>query len=353
MQNAFFRRASVLLFFIVFFVGLLYLVLQEPHAIKPAASKNEKATQVKDVSPLSIEAMRNRTYPGSEFVILETLSPGTNYKRYIASYLSDGLKINGLLTVPEGSPPEGGFPAIIFNHGYIPPEEYQTTQRYIAYQDGFSRSGYVTFKSDYRGNGDSEGNPEGAYFSPAYTVDVLNALSSVKKLPYVNKNKIGMWGHSLGGNLTQRALVVDPNDIKAAVIWSGVVGSYEDFFRDWWSKRQPQSFTPSTREINANRPSRQSFIAKYGDPDQKNPFWDSISPTTYLSDIKAPIQLHQGLNDETVPYQLAKDFESELKAAGKTPEVYFYPGNDHNLSQSFDLAMQRSVDFFDTYLKNK
>ncbi len=49
--------------------------------------------------------------------------------------------------------PDNGRPAIIFNHGYIPPEVYRTTERYVAYQDGFARNGYVTFKSDYRGHG--------------------------------------------------------------------------------------------------------------------------------------------------------------------------------------------------------
>lgn len=42
--------------------------------------------------PLSIESMRNREYPGSEIVVEQTLSPGSNYKRYIASYISGGVK---------------------------------------------------------------------------------------------------------------------------------------------------------------------------------------------------------------------------------------------------------------------
>ena len=121
-----------------------------------------------------------------------------NYRQFLASYQSDGLKINALLTVPNGEKPENGWPAIIFNHGYIPPEEYKTTERYVAYVDGFARNGYIVFKPDYRGHGDSEGNPEGAYYSPAYTIDVLNAVASVKKFKDADPNKIGMWGHSMG-----------------------------------------------------------------------------------------------------------------------------------------------------------
>jgi dipeptidyl aminopeptidase/acylaminoacyl peptidase len=41
----------------------------------------------------------------------------------------------------------------------------------------------------------------------------------------------------------------------------------------------------------------------------------------------------------------------KLKKAGKEAEYYTYPGNDHNISQSFSLAMQRSLAFFDKYVK--
>ena len=76
--------------------------------------------------------MRQGTYPGSDIVIVKELAPGSNYRRYYAYYLSEGLKIYALLTVPNGDITSGGFPAIVFNHGYIPPDVYRTTERYIA-----------------------------------------------------------------------------------------------------------------------------------------------------------------------------------------------------------------------------
>ena len=79
------------------------------------------------------------------------------------SYLSDGLRIYGLLTVPIADKPKNGWPVVIFNHGYIPPTQYRTTERYVAYVDRFAGNGYIVFKSDYRGNGLSEGQPEGSY----------------------------------------------------------------------------------------------------------------------------------------------------------------------------------------------
>ena len=46
---------------------------------------------------------------------------------------------------------------VIFNHGYIPPAQHRTTERYVAYVDAFARNGYIVFRSDYRGHGNSEG----------------------------------------------------------------------------------------------------------------------------------------------------------------------------------------------------
>ncbi len=306
-------------------------------------------TPQQPLNPLAIQAMRNRSYPGSKLTIEQTLAPGSNYSQYIASYLSDGLKIYALLTVPDGTMPKGGWPVIVFNHGYIPPEIYRTTERYVAYVDAFARNGYVVFKPDYRGNGNSQGSPEGAYYSPAYTVDDLNAISSIKRFSKVNPNKLGVWGHSMGGNITLRDLVVDPKDIKAAVIWGGVVGSYDDLINHW---HHVVPYQPSQRELNLRNRFRQSLFQKYGTPSTDPLFWNSIDPTFFLSDIKAPLQLHQGMADEEVPPVFSEQLYDKMKKLGKNVELFTYPGADHNISEpSFSIAMERSVKFFDAYLK--
>ncbi len=176
--------------------------------------------------------MRQASYPGSEITIVEELRRGATYSRYYVYYLSEGLKIYALLTIPDGEMPVGGWPAIVFNHGYIPPDEYRTTERYIAYVDNLANHGYVVFRIDYRGHDQSEGIASGAYRHPGYTVDVLNAVASLKRFPQADPERIGMWGHSMGGYLTLRAMVISP-DIKAGVIWAGVVGSYSDLLNRW------------------------------------------------------------------------------------------------------------------------
>src|SRR3989344_6487306 len=301
------------------------------------------------LNSLSIEYLRQRNYSGSDITIEETLAAEGNYQRYIASYKSEGLKIYALLTVPNGEKPQNGWPVVIFNHGYISPKEYQTTERYIAYTDAFSRNGFIVFKPDFRGNGNSEGEPEGTYYSPAYTVDDLNALFSIKKYIDANPQKIGVWGHSMGGNIALRDLVVRPDDIKAAVIWAGVVGSYDDLINNW-HRRVPSR--PSGRELSLRNRSRQSIIDQYGTPQSNPAFWNALDPTFYVADIIAPVQLHHGTADEEVPLSFSQMLFNKLKKSGKKVELYTYEGADHNLAEpAFDLAMSRSLQFFDIYLK--
>ncbi len=295
--------------------------------------------------PLSIEAMRAREYPGSDVVIESTLDPGANYNRYIVSYLSEGLKIYALMTVPFGEKPPTGWPVIIFNHGYIPPDQYVTTERYVAYVDQIARSGYIVFRSDYRGHGKSEGDAIGAYSRPDYTIDVLNAVASMKRYADADPNRIGMWGHSMGGYITLRSMVIT-KDIKAGVIWAGVVGSYADLLYNW---RRGTGASPNS----SPRPGswRSTFVEQYGSPEQNPEFWNSISANSYLSEISGPIQLHHGTNDTDVPLEFSETLFYQMLAVNQYVELYKYEGDNHNISNYFSTAMQRTIEFFDRYVK--
>ena len=313
------------------------------------ASPTKTPTSTPTLHPMNILAARETTYPGSVITIEETLEPGANYYRYYAWYESEGLKIYGLLTVPFGEKPANGWPTIVFNHGYIDPRVYKTTERYIAYVDQLARHGYIVFKIDYRGHDRSEGEASGAYGNPGYTRDVLNAVSSLRAFPQADQERIGMWGHSMGGFLTLRAMVISPV-IKAGVIWSGVVGSYPDMICCW---HHPEVGLP-TRTPNPNFRSgwRTQWQTLYGSPEENPAFWMGISANSYLNDLSGPLQLHAGTADEEVPIKFSQDLFQEVLAVGKTGEFYEYPGDNHNLSNYFNLAMQRTIEFFDKYLKD-
>jgi len=326
--------------------ALLAPVAQTTPAPGAAATPSPEPTPI-DASRLTIEYLRQQEYPGSDIVIEQKLAPGVNYDRYITSYRSEGLKIYAMLTVPRGPRPATGWPVIIFNHGYIPPAQYRTTERYVAYVDGFARQGYIVFRPDYRGHGSSEGEAGGAYSSPNYVIDVLNAVASIKKYDAADVNRIGMWGHSMGGWITLRAMVVSP-DIKAGVIWGGVVGSYEDLLEYWRRNRTttaPPGATPSRGGW------RNSLVRQFGEPSENPAFWHTLSPNYFLTDLAGPLQLHHARGDASVPVKLSELLTEQGKAAGMPIELYAYPGDNHNISGNFNRAMAQSVAFFNRWVK--
>lgn len=300
--------------------------------------------------PMSIEAARQGSYPGSEITIEQELEPGSNYRRYYASYRSEGLRIYALLTVPNGEPPDSGWPAIVFNHGYIPPNVYRTTERYVNYVDRLAAAGYIVFRIDYRGHDRSEGQPSGAYGSPGYLVDVLNAVASIQQFPQADPERIGMWGHSMGGYLTLRAMTVSP-DIKAGVIWAGVVGSYPDMLYNW--RRSSSSPRPTPPGGSSARRWRAEWLETFGTPEDNPAFWASVSANAYLADLSGPLQLHHGTADEDVPVEFSETLSQQAQAAGMPVELHLYPGDNHNIANSFNTAMARTVEFFDLYLKGQ
>jgi dienelactone hydrolase len=158
-----------------------------------------------------------------------------------------------------------------------------------------------------------------------------------------------MWGHSMGGSITLQVMVAT-EDVKAGVIWAGMVGSYPEIL-EWWRQRWGTDSLPTPDPETGSRPGVAALVETYGLPDEAPEFWNAISATSFLSDLSGPLQLHHGTADSSVPHVWSEALEERMEAAGQTVEFYSYPGDNHNLSNNFSLAMERSVDFFDTYVK--
>jgi uncharacterized protein len=52
-----------------------------------------------------------------------------------------------------------------------------------------------------------------------------------------------------------------------------------------------------------------------------------------------------------VPWEFSQILYDELMQANRVAELYTYDGDNHNISDNFSLAMQRTIEFFDKYLK--
>jgi pimeloyl-ACP methyl ester carboxylesterase len=124
-----------------------------------------------------------------------------------------GNTMSGLLYIPPNATPQIPAPGILAVHGYINSRE---TQAGFAIE--FARRGYVVLALDQTGHGYSDppafangfGGPDG--------------LAYLRSLEIVDKNNIGLEGHSMGGWTVLAAATAAPNDYKSMVLEGSSTG---------------------------------------------------------------------------------------------------------------------------------
>jgi pimeloyl-ACP methyl ester carboxylesterase len=126
--------------------------------------------------------------------------------------------------IPEIATADNPVPAILNMHGY---------QNDKNVQDPFSielaKRGFVVLATDALGHGDSGGglNVGGWFADPTYVMGNEDALSYMTTLPFVQADKIGVMGHSMGGMNAVKLPGLFPDNVKAVVQQASAPGSPE------------------------------------------------------------------------------------------------------------------------------
>jgi pimeloyl-ACP methyl ester carboxylesterase len=125
-----------------------------------------------------------------------------------------GNTMSALLYVPPNATPQLPAPGILAVHGYINSRE---TQDGFAIE--FARRGYVVLALDQTGHGYSDG--------PAFANGFggPDGLAYLRSLDFVDKNNIGLEGHSMGGWTVLAAAAAMPNDYKSMVLEGSSTGA--------------------------------------------------------------------------------------------------------------------------------
>ena len=168
----------------------------------------------------SIDYLRSRAYGGGQIEFLEVMAQNLYFTRYLMRYPSDGLNIYGFADIPND---EGPHPVIIALHGYIDPAIYYTLDYTTHYADAIASAGYIVLHPNLRGYPPSDNGDN--LFRVGMAIDVLNLIALVQSqsggtdlLRTAMPDRIGMWGHSMGGGITTRVLTVT-DDVRAAVLY--------------------------------------------------------------------------------------------------------------------------------------
>ena len=283
-------------------------------------------------SELSIEHFSEMRLSGTGLTLEYVIARNNAYTQHAISYLSNGLKISGILNIPVG---QGPFPLVIFNHGHIDPSIYVRGRGLRREQDTIAKQGFAVLHTDYRGHGESDPSPmEEKVYDGAleYAMDSANAILAVRaaKLPTVDASRVGMLGHSLGGGVTLAILTGRPDLVTAAALYAPVNADVWENFMRWRSKREEGDNT----------------IAAYGLKDDNPDFWAGLSSQTYLNKIQAPVILFQGSNDKDVPKSWSDDLNARMKELGKDITYIEYEGEGHEFGPKWTDFMQKTAEFF-------
>ena len=287
--------------------------------------------------PDTIPEMSEKNYSGSDLKLGKILEDLPEYTRYEISYKSEGFTISGALNIPNR---DGTFPVLILNHGYYNPRTYDVGEGLSREQDFFAKNGYAVLSTDYRDHAKSDVDPKNDVRPRSgYVEDSINAVNAIKeaKLESLDTNTIGMLGHSMGGGVTLNVMVTKPDTAKAYALLAPINSDYKVNFEKWVSAEWPET--------------AQNFYNIYGKYEENPDVWEKLSAKNYFSRISSPIMLHQGTADREVPVEWSRELETLLKKEGKEITYFEYPGEDHSFIKAQDLAMQRTLDFFDNILK--
>lgn len=304
---------------------------QAPAPFQQATEARPTAT-LDPYDGLSIAALAERSYGGGVVTDLGVLGTTSSFTRYLISYPSDGLTINGFADVPVG---EGPFPVVLVLHGYVEPAGYQIENYTARYAAAFANAGYIAIHPNYRNYAPSDFglNP----FRIGFAVDVLNLIAVVNEqagqpglLQAANPNAVFLWGHSMGGGISLRVITVGA-DVQGAVLYGAMSGDERrnfELIRDVLS----DGFR-GNEELTT--------------PDE---ILQLISPIFFYDRIQVPVSIHHGDIDDVVPPVWSQELCSMLQSLAKDVECFSY----HNMPHTFygdndELLIQRSLDFFARY----
>jgi dipeptidyl aminopeptidase/acylaminoacyl peptidase len=247
----------------------------------------------------------------------------------------DGIDLQGWIVTPPNFNRNRKYPSILEIHGG-PRVQY-----------GFSffheilllaSKGYVVFYTNPRGGGGRGETWAGTIVADWGGIDYMDCMAAadyMEKLPFINRNKMGVTGGSYGGYMTNWIVGHTPR-FKAAVTQRSVVNL--------------ESFVGS---------SDFGYLDKgefNGHPWENPDGYKRMSPLTYAKNVKTPLLILHNENDLRCSIEQAEELFATLKLMKKKVEFVRFPEEPHGLSRHGRpdrriARLQWILKWFERYLK--
>ena len=289
------------------------------------------------VNPISLTALSQKEFVGKDLKLEKILGENSKFTRYFIKYKSGEFTISGIMNVPKG---EGPFPTLVLAHGYIDPAIYTTGRGLAREQKYLAERGYVVLHTDYRNHAESDDDPDNDFnLRLGYTEDVINAALALKnsEFTFVDKERIGLLGRSMGGGIAFNSMVVKPGIFDAYVAFAPVSANVIDNYNRW---------------TRMNFDIVEEIDKRFGLPEDNPEFWQGISAINYFDKATEPLLILHGTADETCDIKWSEATVKALQNAGKSVEFIQYEGERHAFSPRWEDSMKETIRFFEDNLKS-
>jgi dipeptidyl aminopeptidase/acylaminoacyl peptidase len=249
---------------------------------------------------------------------------------------NDGTPIEGWLTFPYGSKPNGGpYPLVVNSHG----GPHSATLYGFSFRNQlFAANGYFVLETNFRsstGYGEKFLWATWGAWGTKDGQDVMSGVDYAIAHYPIDRRRVATTGHSYGGFMTNWLITQYPNRFAAAISGAGIAN---------WMSDYGNADIPVTKE--------QEF---YGSP------WDSTaravmlrqSPLVYANRAKAPTLFVVGSIDQRVPFSEAEQMYVALKKNGVPAKMMRYDNMPHAISGHWNMVvrMLNDVRWLDQWLK--
>jgi dipeptidyl-peptidase-4 len=239
----------------------------------------------------------------------------------------DGVDLHSFLIKPPNFDPAKKYPVIVYTYGG--PHAQVVLDEWAAgillWHQLMAENGYVIFALDNRGSAGRGNVFEEAihyHFGSPELSDQRDGVAWLKRQPWVDPQRIGIWGWSYGGHMTLHAMFEAADLFKVGFAGGPVV--------DW-------HYYDSI------------YTERYmGLPQQHEAEYKQSSPLSHVEGFKGKLLIAQGTGDDNVHYSNTLALINALIDQGKYVEVIAAPGRGHGASDpaARKIIFNRVTQFF-------
>ena len=239
----------------------------------------------------------------------------------------DGVSLTASMIKPPNFDPQRKYPVLVYTYGGPHAQVVRNSWggANFLWHELMAQKGYIIFSVDNRGStgrGHAFETPLHLRLGAQEISDQRDGVAYLKSLPYVDGNRIGVWGWSYGGHMTLHLMFEAGGDFKVGFAGGPVT--------DW-------HYYDSI------------YTERYlGLPQQNEKGYEDSSPVKYASQLKGKLMIAHGTGDDNVHYANTLSLINSLIDAGKYVEVLAFPGRGHGVSDpaARKVLMQRVAQYF-------